>query len=57
MAPTGPAPGLAVTPPDETVLDVMNLDGLHITVPAGTGNAPDAYVDPVGHRTGTGTGK
>ncbi|MBA9050252.1 MULTISPECIES: DUF4232 domain-containing protein [Streptomyces] len=47
---------LAVTPPNETVFDVMNLDGLNITVPATTGNAPDVYVDPVGYHTGTGTG-
>ncbi|BBC91484.1 DUF4232 domain-containing protein [Streptomyces griseofuscus] len=45
---------LAVTPPNETVFDVMNLDGLNITVPATTGNAPDVYVDPVGYHTGTG---
>ncbi|MFJ8095988.1 DUF4232 domain-containing protein [Streptomyces griseofuscus] len=45
---------LAVTPPNETVFDVMNLDGLNITIPATTGNAPDVYVDPVGYHTGTG---
>ncbi|MYR60195.1 DUF4232 domain-containing protein [Streptomyces sp. SID625] len=45
---------LAVTPPNETVFDVMNLDGLDITVPATTGNAPDVYVDPVGYHTGAG---
>ncbi|MFH8336357.1 DUF4232 domain-containing protein [Streptomyces sp. AM6-12] len=45
---------LAVTPPNETVLDVMSLNGLKITVPATTGNAPDVYVDPVGYHTGTG---
>ncbi|MEV7129143.1 DUF4232 domain-containing protein [Streptomyces sp. NPDC093260] len=45
---------LAVTPPNETVFDVMNLDGLKITVPATAGNAPDVYVDPVGYHTGTG---
>ncbi|MFJ8096490.1 DUF4232 domain-containing protein [Streptomyces griseofuscus] len=45
---------LAVTPPNETVFDVMNLDGLNITVPATSGNAPDVYVDPVGYHTGTG---
>ncbi|QLJ02573.1 DUF4232 domain-containing protein [Streptomyces sp. NEAU-sy36] len=45
---------LAVTPPDETVFDVMDLDGLNITVPATAGNAPDVYVDPVGYHTGTG---
>ncbi|MFF4928398.1 DUF4232 domain-containing protein [Streptomyces griseofuscus] len=45
---------LAVTPPNETVFDVMNLDGLNITVPATTGNAPDVYVDPIGYHTGTG---
>ncbi|TWV55560.1 DUF4232 domain-containing protein [Streptomyces misionensis] len=45
---------LAVTPPNETVFDVMDLDGLSITVPATTGNAPDVYVDPVGYHTGTG---
>ncbi|MFF5405068.1 DUF4232 domain-containing protein [Streptomyces misionensis] len=45
---------LAVTPPNETVFDVMDLDGLNITVPATAGNAPDVYVDPVGYHTGTG---
>ncbi|MFB7597074.1 DUF4232 domain-containing protein [Streptomyces sp. NPDC056160] len=45
---------LAITPPNETVFDVMNLDGLNITVPATAGNAPDVYVDPVGYHTGTG---
>ncbi|MGZ0201494.1 DUF4232 domain-containing protein [Streptomyces sp. RM1] len=45
---------LAVTPPNETVFDVMDLDGLKITVPATAGNAPDVYVDPIGYHTGTG---
>ncbi|MYQ93574.1 DUF4232 domain-containing protein [Streptomyces sp. SID4946] len=45
---------LSVTPPNETVFDVMNLDGLDITIPATTGNAPDVYVDPIGYHTGTG---
>ncbi|MBA9043362.1 MULTISPECIES: DUF4232 domain-containing protein [Streptomyces] len=45
---------LAVTPPNETVFDVLNLDGLNITIPATTGNAPDVYVDPIGYHTGTG---
>jgi len=45
---------LAVTPPNETVFDVMNLDGLKIIVPATAGNAPDVYVDPIGYHTGTG---
>lgn len=45
---------LAVTPPGETVLDIVDLGGLKITVAASTGNAPDAYVDPVGYHTGTG---
>ncbi|PWI45019.1 DUF4232 domain-containing protein [Streptomyces sp. ICBB 8177] len=45
---------LAVTPPNETVFDVMSLNGLKITVPATSGDAPDVYVDPVGYHTGTG---
>ncbi|RCH59771.1 DUF4232 domain-containing protein [Streptomyces sp. SDr-06] len=45
---------LAVTPPNETVFDVMDLNGLKITIAAGTGNAPDVYVDPVGYHTGSG---
>ena len=45
---------LAVTPPGETVFDVMDLNGLNITIPASAGNAPDVYVDPVGYHTGTG---
>ncbi|MFD7020387.1 DUF4232 domain-containing protein [Streptomyces sp. NPDC059928] len=45
---------LAVTPPNETVFDVMSLNGLNITISAGTGNAPDVCVDPVGYHTGTG---
>ncbi|MFF5662891.1 DUF4232 domain-containing protein [Streptomyces griseofuscus] len=45
---------LSVTPPNETVFDVLNLGGLDITIPATTGNAPDVYVDPIGYHTGTG---
>ncbi|MYR91851.1 DUF4232 domain-containing protein, partial [Streptomyces sp. SID685] len=45
---------LSVTPPNETVFDVLNLGGLGITIPATTGNAPDVYVDPIGYHTGTG---
>lgn len=45
---------LSVTPPNETVSEIVNLDGQDITVPAPSGNAPDVYVDPVGYHVGSG---
>ncbi|MGY0020985.1 DUF4232 domain-containing protein [Streptomyces sp. YJ-C3] len=45
---------LSVTPPNETVSEIVNLDGLNITVPASSGHAPDVYVDPIGYHTGSG---
>lgn len=45
---------LSVTPPDEKVSEIVNLDDLAITVAAGSGHAPDVYVDPIGYHTGSG---
>ncbi|MEU6847972.1 DUF4232 domain-containing protein [Streptomyces sp. NPDC046716] len=45
---------LSVTPPDETVSEIVNLDGLDITVPADGGSSPDVFVDPVGYHVGSG---
>ncbi|WP_405944062.1 DUF4232 domain-containing protein [Streptomyces sp. NBC_00932] len=45
---------LAVTPPNERVSEIVNLNKLAITVSPSTGNAPDVYVDPIGYHTGSG---
>ncbi|MFE6888865.1 DUF4232 domain-containing protein [Streptomyces sp. NPDC057694] len=45
---------LSVTPPNETVSEIVNLDGLDITVPADGGSSPDVFVDPVGYHVGSG---
>jgi hypothetical protein len=45
---------LSVTPPNETVSEIVDLGALDITLPAGGGNAPDVYVDPVGYHVGSG---
>ncbi|MFI1093830.1 DUF4232 domain-containing protein [Streptomyces sp. NPDC020917] len=45
---------LSVTPPNETVSEIVNLGHQDITVPASGGNAPDVYVDPVGYHVGFG---
>jgi len=45
---------LAVTPPNEKVSEIVNLNGLAFTISASSGNAPDVYVDPVGYHVGSG---
>ncbi|MFJ8826644.1 DUF4232 domain-containing protein [Streptomyces sp. NPDC102467] len=45
---------LSVTPPNETVSEVVNLNGVSITVSPDSGNSPDVFVDPVGYHTGSG---
>ncbi|MFF1919291.1 DUF4232 domain-containing protein [Streptomyces sp. NPDC058221] len=45
---------LSVTPPNEKVSEIVNLDNLAITVAAGSGHSPDVYVDPIGYHTGSG---
>jgi len=45
---------LDVTPPNEKVSQIVNLDGLAFTISASSGNAPDVYVDPVGYHVGSG---
>lgn len=45
---------LSVTPPNERVSEIVNLNKLAITVSPSSGNAPDVYVDPVGYHTGSG---
>ncbi|MGN5634842.1 DUF4232 domain-containing protein [Streptomyces sp. AC154] len=45
---------LSVTPPNEKVSAIANLDGLTITVPASGGTSPDVFVDPIGYHTGSG---
>jgi len=45
---------LSVTPPNETVSEIVNLGHQDITVAAPSGNAPDVYVDPVGYHVGFG---
>ncbi|ROQ67308.1 uncharacterized protein DUF4232 [Streptomyces sp. 840.1] len=44
---------LSVTPPNEKVSAIANLDGLTITVPSSAGS-PDVFVDPIGYHTGSG---
>ncbi|MEV7401587.1 DUF4232 domain-containing protein [Streptomyces sp. NPDC091267] len=45
---------LSVTPPNEKVSEIVNLDALTITVAAPSGHAPDVYVDPIGYHVGSG---
>lgn len=45
---------LSVTPPNEKVSAIANLDGLTITVPASGGSSPDVFVDPIGYHVGSG---
>ncbi|GAA2345791.1 DUF4232 domain-containing protein [Streptomyces kunmingensis] len=45
---------LSVTPPNETVSEIVDLDGVNITVAPDSGNSPDVFVDPVGYHTGSG---
>jgi hypothetical protein len=45
---------LSVTPPNEKVSEIVNLNDLAITIAASGGNAPDVYVDPVGYHVGSG---
>ncbi len=44
---------LDVTPADETVGEIVNLNDLVITVSPSSGTVPDAIVDPVGYHVGT----
>ncbi|MEV8566046.1 DUF4232 domain-containing protein [Streptomyces sp. NPDC051322] len=45
---------LSVTPPNEKVSEIVNLNDLAITIAAPSGHAPDVYVDPVGYHVGYG---
>ncbi|MDH6628325.1 hypothetical protein M2271_006157 [Streptomyces sp. LBL] len=45
---------LDVTPPNETISQIANLNDLTITVSATTGSVPDIVVDPVGYHVGSG---
>jgi hypothetical protein len=45
---------LDVTPPNETVGEIVNLDDLAITVSPSSGTVPDVIVDPVGYHVGSG---
>jgi hypothetical protein len=45
---------LSVTPPNEKVSEIVNLNDLAFTISASSGNAPDVYVDPVGYHVGYG---
>ncbi|MFJ8395084.1 DUF4232 domain-containing protein [Streptomyces sp. NPDC094144] len=45
---------LSVTPPNEKISAIANLDGLTITVPASGGTSPDVFVDPIGYHVGSG---
>ncbi|MFF0038288.1 DUF4232 domain-containing protein [Streptomyces mirabilis] len=45
---------LSVTPPNERVSEIVNLNDLAITIAAPSGHAPDVYVDPVGYHVGSG---
>ncbi|WP_329457468.1 DUF4232 domain-containing protein [Streptomyces sp. NBC_01497] len=45
---------LDVTPPDERISEIVNLNKLTITVPATSSTSPDVFVDPIGYHTGTG---
>ncbi|MFF3259134.1 DUF4232 domain-containing protein [Streptomyces sp. NPDC002932] len=45
---------LSVTPPNEKISAIANLNGLTITVPASGGTSPDVFVDPIGYHVGSG---
>ncbi|MER5536557.1 DUF4232 domain-containing protein [Streptomyces mirabilis] len=45
---------LSVTPPNEKVSEIVNLNDLAITIAASSGDAPDVYVDPIGYHVGSG---
>ncbi|WNI30267.1 DUF4232 domain-containing protein [Streptomyces sp. ITFR-6] len=45
---------LSVTPPNEKISAIANLDGPTITVPASGGTSPDVFVDPIGYHVGSG---
>lgn len=45
---------LLVTPPNETVGEIVNLNGVTITIAAASGTVPDVVVDPVGYHVGSG---
>ncbi|MET7353087.1 DUF4232 domain-containing protein [Streptomyces mirabilis] len=45
---------LLVTPPNERVGEIVNLNDLTITVAAASGTVPDVVVDPVGYHVGSG---
>ncbi|MFJ8021133.1 DUF4232 domain-containing protein [Streptomyces sp. NPDC096311] len=45
---------LSVTPPNEKVSEIVNLNDLAFTISASSGNAPDVYVDPIGYHVGSG---
>jgi len=45
---------LDVTPPNEKISEIVNLNDLAFTISASSGNAPDVYVDPVGYHVGSG---
>ncbi|MCX4611119.1 DUF4232 domain-containing protein [Streptomyces sp. RLB3-17] len=45
---------LSVTPPNEKVSEIVNLNDLAITIAAPSGDAPDVYVDPIGYHVGSG---
>ena len=45
---------LSVTPPNETISQIANLNDLTITVSATSGSVPDVIVDPVGYHVGSG---
>ncbi|MGW1507550.1 DUF4232 domain-containing protein [Streptomyces mirabilis] len=45
---------LSVTPPNEKVSEIVDLNDLAFTISASSGNAPDVYVDPVGYHVGSG---
>ncbi|MFE9881147.1 DUF4232 domain-containing protein [Streptomyces sp. NPDC005784] len=45
---------LSVTPPNEKVSEIVNLNDLTITVAAASGHVPDVSVDPVGYHVGSG---
>ncbi|WP_328826080.1 DUF4232 domain-containing protein [Streptomyces sp. NBC_00252] len=45
---------LDVTPPNETVGEIVNLDDLAVTVSPSSGTVPDVIVDPVGYHVGSG---
>ncbi|MET9035860.1 DUF4232 domain-containing protein [Streptomyces mirabilis] len=45
---------LSVTPPNEKISEIVNLNDLAITIAAPSGEAPDVYVDPIGYHVGSG---